>query len=193
MLVSILVTDQHFREIYEQYKNYAYTVCYNTLNRILRYFSREEIKDIIQESFLNLYKYLTKTEEVFSMKSLIARITELTTIKYIDNYIKHNSTDIDLNAGSTEPDPIDIVLENEDLNELVKAIKALHPRYSSVILLKNVHCMKLKDIAEMMDIPYNTILSRYRRGKILLSIELKKKSEDVGVKQFDGVLKNLKE
>lgn len=164
MFFMLLVTDQEFNQLYRKYKKYAGTVCINTMKRYFsKYFSLEEMKDILQETFLNTYLYLIRTEEIHNMKSLIARITELTTIKHMDKYVRLVRVKIPM--LEIEEDPIEMVLESEDLENLAKIIKSLHPRFSSVILLKNVHGMSLKGIAEISGIPYNTILSWHSRGK----------------------------
>lgn len=179
MFLMLLITDLQFGQLYRKYNKYAYTVCRNVIKKYYsRYFNPEEINDIIQESFLNVYVYLTRIDEVWNIKSLIARITELTTIKLMDKYVKYISTKIPV---PDDHDPIDIVVDNDDFEEIVKNIKKLHPRYSSVILLKNVHSISLKDISEMSGIPYNTILSWHSRGKQLLATRLDQSKNPVDV------------
>lgn len=179
MFLTLLVTDPQFSQLYRKYNKYAGTVCINVIRRYYsRYFNHEEIKDIIQETFMNVYVYLTRTDDIRNIKSLIARITELTTIKLMDKYVKYIVTKIPL---PDDHDPIDIVIDNDDLDEIVKNIKKLHPRYSSVILLKNVHGIGLKDISEMSGISYNTILSWHNRGKRLLAIRLTQRRKSVDI------------
>ena len=184
MFFMLLVTDQQFSQLYRKYIKYAGTVCINTMKRYFsKYFSLEETKDILQETFLNTYLYLVRTEEIHNMKSLIARITELTTIKHMDKYVRLMR--VKLPMPEVEEDPIEIVLETEDLERLAKVIKTLHPRFSSVLLLKDFHGMSLKGIAEISGIPYNTILSWHSRGKRQLAKLLQEKYSSEGLQPKD--------
>ena len=178
MFFMLLITDQEFSQLYKKYKKYAGTVCLNTMKRYYsRYFSLEEMKDILQESFVSTYLYIKKTDSIYNMKSLIARITELKTITHMDKYAKH--VNIKIPIQDVEDDPVEAVIEAENLQELAKIIKTLHPKFSSVILLKNVHNIRLTEIAEISGIPYNTILSWHSRGKRLLAKKLDEKAKTV--------------
>ena len=180
MFLMLLITDPQFSQLYRKYNKYAYTVCKNVIKEYYsRYYNQEEINDIIQETFMNVYVYLTRIDDVWNIKSLIARITELTTIRLMDKYVKYIGAQIPV---PDEHDPIDIIIDNSDLDEIVKKIKKLHPRYSSVMLLKNAHGISLKDISEMSGISYNTILSWHSRGKRLLAMNLDQRKNSVDVK-----------
>ena len=171
MFIALLITDQQFCQLYKKYRKYAVTVCVNVMRKYYaEYFSWEEVKDIIQETFLNTYLYLKRVDEVYNVKSLIARITELTTLKHMDRYARYAKEKIPV--ADISDDPIDVILTDENLDELTMLIKSLHPRYSSVLLLKNVHNMSLKQISKMTEISYNTILSWHHRGKLKLAKKL---------------------
>ena len=171
MFILLLVSDKQFSQLYKKYQKYAATVCINVIRKYYsKYFSWEEVKDIMQETFLNTYLYLKRVDEVYNVKSLIARITELTTLKHMDGYARFVKEKLPMD--DTVDDPIEIILTDENLEELTKLIKSLHPRYSSVLLLKNVHNMSLKNISKLTGIPYNTILSWHRRGKLKLAKKL---------------------
>ena len=179
MFPTLLITDPQFNQLYRKYHKYVYTVCKNVIRRYYSgYFNHEEIEDIIQETFINVYVYLTHIDDVWNIKSLIARIAELTTIKLMDKYVKYIGIKIPVPDSH---DPIDVVIDNDDLEDIVKYIKKLHPRYSSVLLLKNAHGLSLKDISEMSGISYNTILSWHSRGKRLLALKLDQRENTVGI------------
>lgn len=181
----ILVTDKGFSEIFAQYRGYSYTVCKNTVERrIKKYdFPRDEIKDIIQISFTKLFLYIRKTDKIENMKSLIARITELTTINYLDKYIRDTGRFVPdysaIDDGEEEeiPDPLELIIDDESFNELTDLIKNLDIRFASVILLNHVHDMSFKEIAELVQIPYSTICSWHTRGKRILAKKLSEKRE----------------
>ena len=183
LMFYTLVTDKEFKDIFIQYNKYSYTVCKNTIkHRIKKYdFPRDEICDIVQISFMKLFLYIKKADKVENIKSLIARITELTTVNYLEKYIRENGCIVpdyfdsdDVNTVSL-PNPIDMVLDDEDIKELTALIKTLDTRYSSVLLLYYVHEMSFKEISDMSQIPYSTICSWHVRGKRMLAKKLQKK------------------
>lgn len=184
----ILVTDKEFSDIFKKYNKYVYTVCKNTIERKFKKFDfpNEEIKDIVQISFTKFFLQLQKETEVKHEKSLLACITELTTINYLEKYIRENDplvqySDIDEEDDGNFDEPIDITIENERFEELISIIKSMNSKYSSVILLKSLHDMSLKEISDISNISYGTILSWHLRGKRLLA---KKLSEKEGVVQY---------
>ena len=188
MLFYILVTDKEFSEIFTQYKGYSYTVCKNTIERRIKKFDFpvDEIKDIMQISFTKLFLYIRKTDKIDNMKSLIARITELTTINYLDKYIRDMGqlvSDFDDEKDEEMSAPIEIVIDDESYNELIALIRNLDIRYASVILLNHVHEMSFKEISELTQIPYSTICSWHTRGKNILAKklnEIKERERDAG-------------
>lgn len=185
MLFYILVTDKEFSDIFNEYGGYSYTVCKNTIERRIKKFDfpRDEIKDIIQISFTKLFLYMQKTDKIENMKSLVARIIELTTINYLDKYIRDMGRFVpdyfehDDQNGETTPDTLDLLIDDESLEELTDLIKTLDSRFSSVILLYYVHEMSFKEISDLSQIPYSTICSWHTRGKRILAKKLNKKKE----------------
>lgn len=187
LMFYMLVTDKGFNDIFSQYKKYSYTVCKNTIERrVKKYdFPWDEIGDIVIISFTKLFLYMEKGEEVENIKSLIARITELSTVNYLDKYMRETGRivtdyyDSDDVKGETLPDPIDIILDDENMKELITLIKTLDTRYSSVMLLYYVHEMSFKEIADIAQIPYSTICTWHTRGKRILAKKLQEKGCEV--------------
>ena len=177
----IFLTDDEFSDICAKYNRYVYTVCKNTIIRKSKNFDfpQEEIKDIMQDVFVKFFRQLQKEDHIVNMKSFLARITEFTTINYLEKHARENkmisSVLIDEDLSDENNNPVDIVLKDETFNELVSLIKDLDPKYSSVLLLHHVHNMSLKAIADMHNVSYNTICSWHLRGKRLLAKKLNEK------------------
>ncbi len=181
-MIFLVVTDDEFKNIFTKYSKYVFSICKNIVDyRVGKTdFPFVEIEEITQIAFIKLFKYLKKTDSVNNMKALISRISELTTISYLDKYISEKDNVVsyeELNSDIESADATDIVLNNDSLDQLVELIKGLDKKYSAVILLKYVHKMSLKDIAFVSDIPYNTVCSWHARGKKLLAEKLKQGEE----------------
>lgn len=176
-MIFLVVTNDEFKNIFRKYSKYVFSICKNIVEyRVGKTdFPFVEIEEITQITFIKLFKYLKKIDTVNNMKALISRISELTTISYLDKYISEKDNvvsyeELSPNVGSDAT--TDIVLNNDSLEQLVELIKSLDKKYSAVILLKYVHEMSLKDIAFVSGIPYNTVCSWHARGKKLLAEKL---------------------
>ena len=184
-MLYILVTDGYFNEIFTTYSKYAFTVCKSTIvGRIKKYdFPDEEIKDILQIAFTKLFLYMQKVDKVDNVKSLLAQIVELSTTNHLEKYIRETDplisgfTEKDIIGTDVISDPVEIAIDDVDFKELITLIKKLDVRYSSVILLKHVHNMSLKEISEVSEIKYSTICSWHIRGKRLLAQMLAERDE----------------
>lgn len=61
--------------------------------------------------------------------------------------------------------------------DLLAALRGIPPRYSDIILLCDVEEMTYKEIAEALEIPIGTVMSRLHRGRALLRTALADRDE----------------
>ncbi len=182
----ILLTNDEFADIFRKYNKYLYTISKNTASKKFSgiVLPKEEIEDIVQTVFVKFFLQAQKEERIDNTKSLLARIAELTTINHVERYIRVNNLIIHDYFQDENDDiydeannPIDIILDDENFDELLSSIKSLDKKYSSVLLLKNVHKMSLKEISDISGISYDTICSWHVRGKRLLAQKLNQKKD----------------
>jgi RNA polymerase sigma-70 factor (ECF subfamily) len=76
---------------------------------------------------------------------------------------------------SSEKNPEECCLDNELGSRIQAAIMELEPRYRILILLNHFRYCSYKEIAQILDVPENTIKSRlYTARQLLKNIFLKK-------------------
>ena len=78
-------------------------------------------------------------------------------------------------------------LDWEQVDERIKhAIDELDMRYRDVLLLWGVEGLKYREVAEVLDIPLGTVMSRLYRPRAILSAQLAELAEENGI----AVMKN---
>jgi RNA polymerase sigma factor (sigma-70 family) len=75
-------------------------------------------------------------------------------------------------AGSAEPcagTPESLLIEAQDGERLSRAIEALSPPFREALVLRDVQGLSYREIAEVMEIPVGTVMSRLARARGLLA------------------------
>ncbi len=78
-------------------------------------------------------------------------------------------------------------LDWEQVDERLKhAIEELDPRYRSVLLLWAVEGLKYREVADVLDIPLGTVMSRLYRARAVLSEQLAEYAAEQGISLSPG-------
>jgi len=86
----------------------------------------------------------------------------------------------DVNPGSASPDPEAELIDNTLSSEVKDALEALPEKFRTTLLL-DVEGFSYKEIAEMLDIPIGTVMSRLHRGRKFLQKRLYDLARDRGI------------
>ncbi len=138
-----------------------------------------DAEDLVQETFLKAYRAYGTFEEGTNLKAWLYRILTNT---YINKYRKDSRrpTEVDLGTvedfylyrrvGSEESAEAARTTEERVLDGLVEAdIKAavedLPENFRLPVLLADLEGFSYKEIAEILDIPIGTVMSRLHRGR----------------------------
>ena len=70
--------------------------------------------------------------------------------------------------GTRVETPEEIALFKADAEEIQKALAQLQPQFREVIVLREINQMNYRDIAEIINVPIGTVMSRLSRGRQLL-------------------------
>jgi len=126
--------------------------------------NREDALDIVQDTFLRVYKKLHHYEKDRSFKNWILQIAKNLCIdRYRKNHKKHDQKSI----GGTEIEEIHLTDEkgternsNTDIKRIVsKCLKELPERQRMIFVMKHYNDLKYKDIAETLGIAVGTVKS----------------------------------
>jgi len=151
---------------------------YNTAYRMTR--SAEDAEDLVQETFFKAYKYYDKFEEGTNLKAWLFKILKNT---FINNYRKkkleprsvdfaeiEDSFERIVRRDSAEPggDPETEFFNGVLDDDVRKALESLPYDYRMVVILADLEDFSYKEIAEIMDCPAGTVMSRLFRGRKML-------------------------
>lgn len=129
--------------------------------------NREEAEDLVQETFAKGLKGFRSFQPGTNFRAWMFRILRNTFLTS-QTGLKTISLDSDesqsmLPATEESPESILIGLSNRDLVQA--AIEELSPKFREVLLLCDLEELSYKEIAQVLDVPLGTIMSRLARAR----------------------------
>lgn len=128
----------------------------------------EDAIDIIQECSYKAMLYISKLKNPEYFKTWLTKIV----INCSIDYLKTKNNELYFEDGIEASVESKKISTDEKL-DLHNAIDLLGEKYRTVIILKYFREMSIKNIADVMDIPENTVKTYLKRGKEALSKILK--------------------
>ena len=118
-------------------------------------------EDLVQETFLRAWRFLDSLKDEASAKSW------LTTILRRENARKYERkqfqySDVDMDSISSETKEFDA---RPEVSALRIALKNLPGKYREPLVLQVLEGYSLKEIADMFDLPRNTVATRLHRAR----------------------------
>lgn len=152
-----------------------------------------DAEDLTQNTFVKALRFHDKFKPGTYIKAWLLTILRNT---FINEYRRRSRRPLEVElsgfevARETNPDP-DIFFvprpgSRDDLLELVddpvrKAVEALPEEFREAVLMADLEDMSYKEIAEAMDCPLGTVMSRLYRGRKLLREALEEYARQRGV------------
>lgn len=155
---------------------------YNTAMRLSR--NAQDAEDLVQETYLKAYRHFDKFEPGTNLKAWLFKILKNT---FINEYRRRQLRPLESDFGEIEEafenevaehgsqpiqTPEDEVLAASLDERVQKALAALPNDYRMVVLLADVEGFAYREIAEILDIPVGTVMSRLYRGRKQLEAEM---------------------
>lgn len=152
-----------------------------------------QAEDLVQETLLRAYRFWHKFEPGTNIKAWLFRIQ---TNIYINRYRKSQTEQqiIDdreaedlLNRYAAEestfipPDTRDSFFKSVLSDEVMKALDSLPFDFRMAVLLADMHEFSYKEIAEVLDCPVGTVMSRLHRARKLLQAQLLEYAAERGI------------
>jgi RNA polymerase sigma-70 factor, ECF subfamily len=165
---------------------------YRTALRMTR--NPADAEDLVQEAYLRAFRSLHQFKPGTNLRAWIFRIM---TNAYINEYRKrsrrptNSSLDdleefylydhlIDSGVQPTSERPEDIVLDRLTAQDVLDALDGLSDDFREVVMLADVEGFSYREIAEIMDIPVGTVMSRLYRARRRLQKSLFDFAVDAG-------------
>lgn len=138
-----------------------------------------DAEDLVQETYLKAYRGFHSFEENTNLKAWLYRIL---TNSYINRYraqqrrVDETPMDQDddfslyRHLGELDPSragksPEEEILDLFSNSEVVEAVESLSETFRWPVLLADVEGFSYKEIAEILDVPVGTVMSRLHRGR----------------------------
>ena len=150
---------------------------FSTAVRMTR--NRSDAEDLVQETYLKAWRAFDSYQDGTNLRAWLFRIMTNTYInKYNAAQRRPSETELDeveelflfRRLGSFDPTRMNASAEDQMMemftdDEVKNAIEELPDTYRMPLLLSDVDGFSYKEIAEMLDIPIGTVMSRLHRGR----------------------------
>src|SRR3974390_243783 len=141
--------------------------------------NRADAEDLVQETYLKAYRAFGSFKEGTNLKAWLYRILTNTFINsYRARKRRPEQTELDdvedlylyrrlggLEAVSASRSAEEDVLDQFTEAEVKAAVEALPEQFRMAVLLADVEGFSYKEIADILDIPIGTVMSRLHRGR----------------------------
>lgn len=134
--------------------------------------------DLSQDAFVKAFRAIKKIDEDRQFFTYFYRILRNLCFNFIRDKKRHARSFSEIsearreNIAAQEPDPA-LALEKQEQKELVwTAIQQLKPDQREIIILKEFRDYSYQDIAELLDIPIGTVMSRLYHARQSLKSKL---------------------
>ncbi|HTJ61698.1 MAG TPA: sigma-70 family RNA polymerase sigma factor [Candidatus Saccharimonadales bacterium] len=165
---------------------------YRTALRMTR--SEAEAQDLVQETYIRAFRFRHQFTPGTNLKAWLFRILTNTFInQYRRKAARPDETELDdveesilyrhmrdVSPGSASLDPETELIDNTLSSEVTDALEALPEKFRTTLLL-DVEGFSYKEIAEVLDIPIGTVMSRLHRGRKFLQKRLYDVARDRGI------------
>ena len=148
---------------------------FNTAYRLTR--NAQDAEDLVQETYFKAYRHYDKFEEGTNLKAWLFKIMKNT---FINNYRKKQKVPpqsdfaeleggfesrVREDAAGRIKTPEEEFLESIVDEQVQEALDSLPPDYRMAVILADLESFSYKEIAEILEIPVGTVMSRLYRGR----------------------------
>jgi len=156
--------------------NFGFRVCRDT----------RDAEDLVQETFLNVFRYLKDFRYETKFKNWLYRIASSICIKKrrkskfapekelsLDEFLPGDEAQLPEELPDWAGAPLDQLLNEELSNTLRNAISSLPEKYRLVILLRDMEGFDTGETAQILNITPENVKVRLHRGRLFLREKLK--------------------
>ena len=131
---------------------------------------REKALDMLQETFMKTWIYISKNDNIKNLKAFLYKVASN---GVIDEYRKRGSTPSNESIESLAEDGFELsensdsmekAIDRLDGEKVIKIAKTLPEPYMSVIIMKYMEDLSIKEISENLEITENLVSVRLNRG-----------------------------
>ena len=157
-----------FRELFEKYHRRAFAVSLGVVK------NKQDAMDVVQDAFINVHHHIQNFQGSSSFYTWLYRIVMNLSIDHIRRVSRKKGVDYDdtisreghvagdgaLLPSISDSNPAKTVLRHELSEAIRSALDTLPEYHREVILLREVEGLSYEEMAEVLDVPKGTIMSR---------------------------------
>ena len=145
-----------------------------------------DAEDAVQETFLNVFRYLKNFRYETKFKNWLYRVTASTCIKKwrkskfaperelsLDEFIPQDKADVPDHVPEWALMPLDKLLNDELLDQIKEAIFTLPEKYRLVIVLRDIEGFNTAETAQILNLSDANVKVRLHRARLFLRDKLK--------------------
>jgi len=150
---------------------------YSTAYRLVM--NHQDAEDLVQETCMKAFKYYDKFQQGTNLRAWLFKILKNT---FINNYRKKKATPQQVDFSGIEESLENLISENiKDLADpeslffsslidenVETAMNSLPEEYHIVVVMADIEGKSYKEIADALEIPLGTVMSRLYRGRKML-------------------------
>lgn len=160
---------------------------YRTAKRLTR--SETEADDLVQETFMQAWKSFEQYElgtncRAWLYKILFNKFDHYRRKKYTQSKYFQEADEFIFEVSAAAPS----VPEHLTDRQVIAALDKLPEHYRSVVLLADVHEFDYKEVAEILEIPIGTVMSRLNRARTQLKKSLAAVAREYGLQLAQPVV-----
>jgi len=144
-----------------------------------------DAEDMVQETFLNVYRYLSDFRYEASFKNWLYRIASSTCIKKrrkskhapqkeisLEDFIPEDKENIPDSLPSWASEPLEKLLNDELSDNIRKAILSLPEKYRIVLVLRDIEGFGTEETAQILNLKPASVKVRLHRARLFLKEKL---------------------
>lgn len=161
-----------FRVIVDHYQSFAYAVAFRFLNQA------EEAEDVVQESFIRLWKNLSKYRSEVLLSTWLYRIITNLCLDFLKStYAKQqkNQQDVQTEYLLKSNGQVDEELTVVELNEMIqRAAAKLTPKQKAVFILRDLEELPVVEVCAILSMTAGNVKSNLYYARQQIGESLKK-------------------
>jgi len=173
LLARVKANDKSaFSVLVDRYKVRLFNLIYRMLQ------NREEAEDILQETFLRVYREKGSYDPTYAFSTWIYTIA----LNLCRNELKRKKRFKFFGIDLVKNDRRYAIEESGNKNclssTLEKAIASLPDKYRTTFLLREINQLSYEEMSQCMEVPLGTVKSRVNRARLMLREKLKPKIKE---------------
>lgn len=159
-----------YGELIRRHQDRVYNMALKILN------SPEDARDASQDIFIRVFKSLSSFDFRASYSTWLYRVATnvcLDMLRKRNKELHHTllpgeQKAFEIHSRDDSPGPEEVCIERERLKDLRKAVNGLPEEHRVALVLHQYQGLSYKEVAEVLELPENTVATRIHRAKKML-------------------------